>query len=85
MALQKTAVALPPDLLAALDHAAKERSESRNRFIIRVLRAALKARRDAEITRKLDELFAEEEIASEQLLMAREVDAAGVGWDDERW
>ena len=85
MALQKTAVALPQDLLAELDRAAEERAESRNRFIIRVLRAALKAKRDAEITRKLDELFADEEIASEQLRVAREVDAAGHRWDDERW
>ena len=44
MPLRKTAIAVPDDLLAAVDRAARERHESRNRFVIAVLRRAVRAR-----------------------------------------
>jgi len=37
MVLRKTAIAVPHDLLAAVDKAARERHESRNRFVTRAL------------------------------------------------
>ena len=85
MPLRKTAIAIPEELLAAVDRAAAARAESRNQFVTRVLRAAVRARRDAEITRRLDALFADPETASAQREQAALLDAAGTEWSDERW
>jgi metal-responsive CopG/Arc/MetJ family transcriptional regulator len=85
MPLRKTAIAIPEDLLAAVDHAAQSRGETRNRFVTRVLRAAVGARRDAEVTRRLNELFSDVELAREQARSASELDAAGTDWSGERW
>jgi metal-responsive CopG/Arc/MetJ family transcriptional regulator len=85
MPLRKTAIAVPEDLLAAVDRAARERHESRNRFVIRVLRSAVRARRDADVTRRLDELFARPDLAAQHRREASELDDAGTDWSDERW
>jgi metal-responsive CopG/Arc/MetJ family transcriptional regulator len=85
MPLRKTAIALPEDLLLAVDRAAVARKESRNQFVTRVLRSAVRARRDAEITRRLDELFAVPDVAGEQRRGALELDEAGTDWSDESW
>lgn len=85
MATRKTAISLPEEVLNAVDHAARERGESRSRFITRVLRAALSARRDEEVRRRLDELFADPELDAEQGRTADQLDAAaGDDWA-ERW
>lgn len=83
MARHKTAIAIPHDLLAEVDAAARDRSESRSAFITRVLRAAVRARRDREITRRLDALFADDAIQREQLDGAAELADDLLG--DERW
>ena len=85
MPLRKTAIAIPNDLLAAVDRAAESRGESRNRFVTRVLQEAVHARRDAEVTKRLNELFADPDLAREQARTARQLDAAGTDWSDERW
>jgi metal-responsive CopG/Arc/MetJ family transcriptional regulator len=85
MALRKTAIALPDELLAAVDRAARERHESRNRFVTWVLRQAVRARRDREITRRLNELFATPDLAKQQSREACELDAIGTDWSEERW
>ena len=85
MALRKTAIAIPDDLLDAVDRAAEARQESRNRFITHVLRMAVRARRDAEITRRLDACFADPALASTHRTDAEMLDAAGTDWSDERW
>ena len=86
MALRKTAIAVPADVLAAVDAAARLRSESRSAFITRVLRAALRARRDREITRRLDALFADEDLGEEQRTDAEALDSLDGSWEqDERW
>jgi hypothetical protein len=85
MALRKTAIALPEELLAAIDRAARARRESRNRFVILVLRAAVRARRDAEITQRLDQLFADPGFTAQYRQEASDLDAAGTDWSDERW
>ena len=85
MALRKTAIAVPAELLAAVDRAARERRETRNRFVTRVLEHAVRARRDAEITRRLNELFASAQVAKKQREETAELDAAGTDWTDERW
>jgi hypothetical protein len=85
MPLRKTAIAIPEDLLEAVDRAAEARHESRNRFVTHVLRLAVQARRDAEITRRLDECFADPALGSAQRTDADALDAVGTDWSDERW
>jgi metal-responsive CopG/Arc/MetJ family transcriptional regulator len=85
MAYKKTAIAVPEDLLAEVDLAARKRGESRSRYITAVLRAAVRAKRDADITRRLNELFADESINDAQSKTAEQLDDAGTEWTDERW
>ena len=85
MPLRKTAIAIPEKLLFAVDRAAQSRGESRDRFVIRVLQEAVRARRDADAIGRLNELFADGSIAEEQSLGAGELDLAGTDWSDERW
>lgn len=85
MPLRKTAIAVSDDLLDAVDRAARSRGETRNRFVTRVLEAAVRARRDAEVTRRLNELFAAPEIADVQRAETAALDQVGVAWDEERW
>ncbi len=85
MPARKTAITISEDLLADVDRAARERSESRSRYITHVLELAVRARRDAEITRRLDALFADEGARSEQLHGARDLDETGSDWTKERW
>jgi hypothetical protein len=85
MSTNKIAITVPEDVIAAVDAAAKERGESRSGFISRVLRAALRARRDAAITRRLDELFRNEDVAAEQRRLTHEMNSAGTDWSNEVW
>ena len=85
MSLRKTAIAIPDDLLSAVDRAAQSRGESRNRFVTRVLQQAVHARRDAEVTKRLNALFADGGITQEQARTASDMDLAGTDWSDERW
>ncbi len=85
MAHRKTAIAVPEDILEEVDRAARERGESRSRFISRVLRLAVRARRDAEVTRRLDALFADESVREEQRRDAQDLAQLGINWDSERW
>jgi len=85
VAHRKTAIAVPEDIMEEVDRAARERGESRSRFISRVLRLAVRARRDAEVTRRLDALFANESVREEQRRDAQELAQLGINWDSERW
>ena len=85
MAHRKTAIAVPAEILDEVDRAARARGESRSRFITRVLRLAVRARRDAEVTRRLDALFADEPLAEEQRREADDPARYAVDWADERW
>ena len=85
MPLHKTAIAVPESLLAEVDRAASELGESRSAYITRVLAVAVRARRDAEITRKLDELFADPRMRKAQSNLAEALDESGSDWTDERW
>ena len=80
-----TAIAIPEDVLDEVDRAARARGESRSRFISRILRLAMRARRDAEITRRLDALFANEPLAEEQRREAEDLGGLAVDWSDEPW
>lgn len=85
MAHRKTAIAISQELLDAVDLAARERGQSRSAFISRVLRAAVKARRDAEITRRLDALFADDLVADAARRDVEELEELASDWSDERW
>jgi hypothetical protein len=85
MPVRKTAIAIPETLLADVDRSARERGESRSRYITRVLEVAVRARRDAEITRRLDDLFADPKLQRDQRRGARVLDADVSLWNDERW
>ena len=85
MAHRKTAIAVPEDVLSAVDRAARARGESRSRFISRILRLAVRAQRDAEVTRRLDALFANEPLRDAQRREAGELVELGIDWASERW
>jgi len=85
MAHRKTAIAVPAEILDEVDRAARARGESRSRFITRVLRLAVRARRDADVTRRLDALFADESLAEGQRREADDLARHAVDWADERW
>lgn len=40
---------------------------------------------DAAVTERLNRLFADSELAEQQAREARELDASGTDWSDERW
>ena len=85
MASAKIAITVPEDVLSEVDAAARVRGETRSGFISRILKTALKARRDAGITRRLNELFADESVVAAQERITREMDSAGTDWSDEVW
>ena len=51
----------------------------------RVLRHAVRARRDADITRRLNELFAAPDLRKQHSREAADLDGVGTDWSDERW
>jgi len=85
MALRRIVIAIPEDLLAAVDGAAGARGETRSRFVTTVLQEAVRANSDAEITTRLNRLFAEPDLAAEQSRTTQELDALVTEWSDERW
>jgi metal-responsive CopG/Arc/MetJ family transcriptional regulator len=85
MASIKTAISLPAELMRSVDAAAAARGETRSGFIRRVLQAAVRARRDAAITRRLNEVFADEAMVDEQRQVAEQLEEAGLDWADESW
>lgn len=85
MPLRNIAIAVPDALLAAVDRAARARHESRNRFVTSALRHAVRGHGDAEITRRLNELFARADLAKQHRREASELDDIEADWSDEVW
>ena len=85
MRLRKIEIAIPNNLLLEVDRVAQMRGESRDRFITRILQEYVHARRDLEVTRRLDEVFAEPDVVRQQIRGATELDAVGTDWNDETW
>ena len=87
MAAKKIAISLPPQTLKQIDQAAKETGESRSGFIARICMLAATAKSDRDIRRRINKLFADPEIAREQVetseAMLRAGHAAGTEWEDE--
>lgn len=70
--LRKTAIAIDEDVYSELDAIAKERGISRNALIGVLLKRAVRARTDQEITKALDTVFS----AHPQ---------SEADWEKERW
>lgn len=85
MVTRKTAIAIPEEILAELDRAAELRGESRSRYITRLLRLGVQTTRDADVTRRLDELFARADMCEDQRRTTEELDAAGSDWSERGW
>ena len=85
MVHRKTAIAVPEEILAAVDRAARERGESRSAFISRILRLAVRAWRDAEVSQRLDALLADESLRKEQQRETSKLAELGIDWASERW
>lgn len=76
---------MPEDVLDEIDRAARERHESRSAFITRILRSALRARKDRDITRRLEVLFSDPATNEGQRQTAQDLDEIGTDWSEERW
>jgi metal-responsive CopG/Arc/MetJ family transcriptional regulator len=83
MGVHKFAISVPEEVMARVDEAAQRRGVTRSRFITDVLRKVARAQRDADITRRLDELFGRPDVAREQRRSSRELVTARV--DDGEW
>jgi hypothetical protein len=77
MSVKKIGISIPEEVMEAVDRAARERGLSRSRFIAGVLRRAAAARTDLEVTRKIDEVLADEDLKREQADEARALQRAG--------
>jgi hypothetical protein len=53
--------------------------------VTRVLQEAVCARRDGEVTERLNSLFSDVDCAQEQARVASEWDTVGTDWSGERW
>ena len=71
MAAKKIAISVPEDVLVDVDEAAAKASLTRSAFITRVLVRVAGAHSDAELKRRVDALFADDDIAREQSETAR--------------
>ena len=71
MAAKKLAISVPEEVIREVDHAAKRRGMTRSGFITDVLSQVARARTDAEIARRVNNLFSDAEIAREQTDTAR--------------
>ena len=84
MAAKKFAISIPEPVMTQVDRAARDRGLTRSRFIAEVLAAVASARSDAEVSRRVDRLFLDPEIAREQqgtaAAYARSAPRRGTEW-----
>ena len=76
---------MPAALMDQIDQVAAVRETSRSDVIQRLLREALRATTDAEITHRLDEHYSNSENADAQAQDARLSEAISIPIGDERW
>ena len=84
MSCKKFAISVPVAVMQQVDLAARRQGVTRSRFISEVLHRIAAARRDAEVTRRINELFADPDLETEQKQTARDFNAvastAGTEW-----
>jgi metal-responsive CopG/Arc/MetJ family transcriptional regulator len=66
MSAKKFAISIPEDVMRQVDEAAAKRKMTRSGFIAEVLRRVARARSDAEITKRINHVFADPALATEQ-------------------
>lgn len=66
MPVTKLAISVPPDVMEAVDRAARARRITRSRLVSEVLRRVARAQSDDEISRRVDEALADPGLAREQ-------------------
>ena len=77
MAAKKFAISVPEEVMRQVDALAARQGVTRSRLIADVLRKVARARSDAEITRRVNALFRDPAIVSEQAETARAYQRAG--------
>jgi metal-responsive CopG/Arc/MetJ family transcriptional regulator len=84
MAAKKFALSVPEEVMDAIDEAAARQGVSRSFYIVQALRRIVSAKSDAEISRRINALFDDPEIAKEQAATARsfrrKTPRAGTEW-----
>lgn len=83
--MRKTAISVPAKLLAEIDRAARQRGESRSRFIQRLLLEAVRAKSDNDFSRRLDAFFADQANAAAHRQEADVWSQLAPAWNPERW
>jgi metal-responsive CopG/Arc/MetJ family transcriptional regulator len=68
---RKLAISVPEDVIEQVDQAASRRGMTRSGFITHVLERVARARTDAEISRRVDEIFSDPKVAREQAQTAK--------------
>jgi metal-responsive CopG/Arc/MetJ family transcriptional regulator len=72
MAMKKIAISLPEPVLERVDKLAASRGESRSHLIATVLDRVTRAKRDRDVTARIDEILADGTLAAEQKATADE-------------
>lgn len=83
MAVRKIAISVPEDVMEVVDRAAARRHTTRSAYISEILRRVASARTDAEITRRIDAVFSDRDVARAQVETAAAFATAepGAGWE----
>ncbi len=84
MPMKKIAISLPQPVLETVDRLAAQRGESRSRTIATILSRVARAKRDRDITARIDAMFADETIRAEQKRTADEFSDMHP-WTREEW
>ena len=77
MTTLKLAIRMPEELVREVEEARKEESMSRSSYITRLVRQEVRRERQAGLKANYDRIFADPEIAEEQLNITRAFDWAG--------
>ena len=72
MAATKFAISVPTEVMQEVDRAAEARGITRSRFISEVLRRVARAKRDDDISRRIEAVLSDPELAEEQSTTAAE-------------
>lgn len=84
MSMKKVAISLPEPVLETVDQIAARRGESRSHVIATILSRVARAKRDRDITARIDALFSDETIVAEQKRTADEFLRVS-SWPREKW
>lgn len=84
MPMKKVAISLPEPVLETVDQLAARRGESRSHVIATILSRVARVKRDRDITARIDALFADETIVTEQKRTADKFLRVS-SWPRETW